>query len=80
LASPQGKAFPKHTAKGEAAVADEKIISIDQWRKTHRDYKSGDPRRGTAKLVYWDDRTGTVLGPVVVLDANGKRMGPKESK
>lgn len=59
----------------------EKIISIDEWRKKHRDYKTGDPRRGTAKMVYWDtERGGTVLGPVVVLDAKGNRMGPKGSK
>jgi hypothetical protein len=61
-------------------MADEKIITIEQWRKTHRDYRTGDPRRGTAKLVYWKDGHGTVLGPVVVLDANGKRIGPKAPK
>lgn len=41
-------------------------ITRTQWNNTHRDFRTGDPRRGTAKVVRWTDQ-GTALVPVTVV-------------
>lgn len=40
-------------------------ITADRWNRTHRDYKTGSPAKGTARMLMMTD-TGTALVPVVV--------------
>jgi len=43
-------------------------ITRSKWNKLPRDFKSGDPRRGTAKALMFVDGVGTCLVPVTVVD------------
>jgi len=43
------------------------IITRSEWRKKHRDFKTGDPRKGTAKMLKYCDGLGTCLVPVTVI-------------
>jgi hypothetical protein len=47
-----------------------RTITRDEWRRTSRDYRSGDPRKGTATMLYYQPGVGTVLGPVKVVDGD----------
>lgn len=42
-------------------------ITRTEWNRTHRDYRTGDPHRGTAKVLRWEEGRGTVLVPVTVV-------------
>lgn len=46
-----------------------KTVTREEWRKCPRYNRSGDPRRGTATMVYWEPGVGTVMGPVRVVNA-----------
>lgn len=43
-------------------------ITRSKWRATHRDYRTGDPRRGTAKVLKFVPGVGTCLVPVTVVE------------
>jgi hypothetical protein len=38
-----------------------------EWDRKHRDYKTGDPRKGTARVLVLDEH-GTGLVPVRIVD------------
>lgn len=40
-------------------------LTSEEWKRKHRDFKSGDPRKGTAKILALTNR-GTCLVPVTV--------------
>lgn len=42
-------------------------ITRSEWAKLHRDYRTGDPRQGTAKVLKFVDGVGTCLVPVTVV-------------
>jgi hypothetical protein len=48
---------PKHT----------KTVTRSEWRAKHRDFKSGDPRKGTATMTWYEPGVGSVLGAVTVV-------------
>lgn len=41
-------------------------ITRSQWRKLHRDFRTGDPSEGTAKVLRLTEQ-GTCLVPVTVV-------------
>ncbi len=49
------------------STTEKHTITRSEWRRKHRDFKCGDPRKGTAKIVKWIDGHGTCLVPVDVI-------------
>ena len=43
-------------------------ITRSEWRKLHKDYRQGDPRKGTAKILKLVPNVGTCLVPVKVVE------------
>lgn len=41
-------------------------ITRAEWDRTHRDYRTGDPAKGTAKVLIMVPNRGTCLVPVRV--------------
>jgi hypothetical protein len=41
-------------------------VTADEWSRKHRDFRTGDPRKGTARVLTLTDR-GTCLVPVTVV-------------
>ncbi len=44
-----------------------KKISKSKWKSTHRDFRTGDPRKGTAMVLMYVETKGTCLVPVEVV-------------
>lgn len=42
-------------------------VSREEWNALHADYKTGDPRKGTAKMLTMVPGVGTCLVPVAVI-------------
>ena len=43
------------------------VVSRSEWKRLSRDYRSGDPRKGTAKALMQCGGFGTCLVPVTVV-------------
>lgn len=57
------------TTEGPTPQAtDDYTITRSEWAKLHRDYRTGDPRQGTAKVLKFVAGVGTCLVPVTVVD------------
>lgn len=53
--------------ENEMETVTEYTITKSEWKNLHRDYRMGDPRKGTARMLKWVDGAGTCLVPVTVV-------------
>ncbi len=44
------------------------VLTREEWKRKHSDFKGGDPRRGTACHLRYDPQHGTCLVPCVVIE------------
>ena len=42
-------------------------ITKAEWDRMPRDHRTGDPRKGTARILRWVEGLGTILVPVEVV-------------
>ena len=42
------------------------VMSRREWEELHSEYKLGDPRKGTAKALFFVEGVGSCLIPVIV--------------
>lgn len=51
------------------------LVSRSRWQRMSRDYRLGDPRKGTARCLWLIEGEGTCLVPVTVVPDSDDRLG-----